>query len=728
MKEKRSKYFISDRDQTELANFWVYQDTDKSKFIKIGNKKFKEIKDYNDDENNNQQGASDAKVYELFDENEQPTGKQTFVYQGTDNNEKLSPDNPANEFFADDWLENSKLMNDKLNNTKMLEESHKFKKNYETMLNDANTLSEKDFSDKYNEKRKIFRNKTVQNIGGNSQGGAPSKNEAVKGSNAKIITTNSAKLPLSMLDADGKPYYKKIINYTSKFDILSRLQDSFAKPFPSKREDLINGVPTIKGMISSHLGYRRKFNDRDNSYKDLPIHTIKSVKDKELKNGKWVPKTINIKANMGARIPINVWTDESIARSGKGSHIKLDIDHLNSLSELVTGESSQMLGECVTYLNESYQISQVENNQFGERQHNLKEEFKDKIKLDNIEDIQREISSWITKTEIIIQEVSQYLALVRHLLGSLSLEPLAYYLHKLKKHLEEGLQSLHDNIDKDIKAIFKNIDHDFEDGVSEEMMKHLNTVNNNIQQIQQQNDIYGQQIGDIKSIMQHQDATILDGNLNISSSSFHMVYGQMQPSQYLTLKMSILKDHIDKGVERLGQTVQDNYNEYFKPIVEVAKTLIDICHALNMSIKQIKSTLEQADKTLLGKIEFCGISIHSIKEILDNFEKHIGNWITLLHDLLQVSPILSNHLDDIVENMKPFIVNVMFEPTHYDDMFILNSQAQGRLDQMAQQFEVVVNGLNENEGEAIRAMDQSAQLLRDNMTVIKDQLEKLAVY
>ena len=66
-------------------------------------------------------------------------------------------------------------MNDKLNNTKMLEESHKFKKNYETMLNDANTLSEKDFSDKYNEKRKIFRNKTVQNIGGNSQGGAPSK-------------------------------------------------------------------------------------------------------------------------------------------------------------------------------------------------------------------------------------------------------------------------------------------------------------------------------------------------------------------------------------------------------------------------------------------------------------------------------------------------------------------------------------------------------------------------
>ena len=31
-------------------------------------------------------------------------------------------------------------------------------------------------------------------------------------------------------------------------------------------------------------------------------------------------------------------------------------------------------------------------------------------------------------------------------------------------------------------------------------------------------------------------------------------------------------------------------------------------------------------------------------------------------------------------------------------MFILNTQAHARLDQMAQQFEVVCNGLNENEG------------------------------
>ncbi|MGF3914506.1 hypothetical protein ACQX8W_01350 [Staphylococcus aureus] len=45
-------------------------------------------------------------------------------------------------------------------------------------------------------------------------------------------------------------------------------------------------------------------------------------------------------------------------------------------------------------------------------------------------------------------------------------------------------------------------------------------------------------------------------------------------------------------------------------------------------------------------------------------------------------------------------------------MFILNTQAHARLDQMAQQFEVVCNGLNENEGQAIQTMDQSASLIR----------------
>ena len=97
---------------------------------------------------------------------------------------------------------------------------------------------------------------------------------------------------------------------------------------------------------------------------------------------------------------------------------------------------------------------------------------------------------------------------------------------------------------------------------------------------------------------------------------------------------------------------------------------------------------------------------------LERLVGEIDKWVSLLNDLKVASPILENHLDDIIENAKPTIVNMIFEPSHYDDMFILNTQAQARLDQMAQQFEVVCNGLNENAGQAIKTMDESASVIR----------------
>ena len=84
---------------------------------------------------------------------------------------------------------------------------------------------------------------------------------------------------------------------------------------------------------------------------------------------------------MDDRIPINVWTGDSIARTGKGTPIKLNLENLSALSNLVTGETSNMLTDCVNYLNESYNISQVENSNFGERNINLNKILKRLSKL-----------------------------------------------------------------------------------------------------------------------------------------------------------------------------------------------------------------------------------------------------------------------------------------------------------------------------------------------------------
>ena len=42
-------------------------------------------------------------------------------------------------------------------------------------------------------------------------------------------------------------------------------------------------MPTLEGLADSHLGYKRKFNKIDNTYKDIPVKKIKSVKDTDTK-------------------------------------------------------------------------------------------------------------------------------------------------------------------------------------------------------------------------------------------------------------------------------------------------------------------------------------------------------------------------------------------------------------------------------------------------------------
>ena len=59
---------INDRDLTELSGYWVYQDINTNKEIKVNGKRFMQVDSYNDDKNRNLNGAADIKIYELLDD------------------------------------------------------------------------------------------------------------------------------------------------------------------------------------------------------------------------------------------------------------------------------------------------------------------------------------------------------------------------------------------------------------------------------------------------------------------------------------------------------------------------------------------------------------------------------------------------------------------------------------------------------------------------------------
>ncbi|HCT6274986.1 TPA: hypothetical protein OT295_000611 [Staphylococcus aureus] len=717
---------INDRDLTELSGYWVYQDLKDNSTIKVNGNKYKVLSTISNNKNKNINGSADIKIFELLDSNNSPSGQQIISFEGTNNNESINPKNPLKGKVGDDWLENIKLMDNEKTTTPLLEQNNKFLELYKKKLDDANKLSNSNFYRKYGEKVAKYKNKEVVSEDGNSQGGASAIHQGVEHPEKHIVSTNPAMLPEAIWRNLKQSNFENIINFHSTNDVLSCLQDPFAKEMPGKRINIRDGVPTLNGLIDSHLGFKREFNSKTNEYKDIPVHKIESVKDTEIKNGKEVKKVININLDMDGRIPINVWTGDSIARSGKGKNIKLDIEKLGDLYQLVTGETSTMLQECVTFLNESFNISQSENSYFGDRKHKLKQKFKNVIEIDVLENMSRNITSKKNELFESIDSFMDKIGPIAILVPALNLKPLKWGINKVDSQFQRGIERIHDSIDKILVKMFKNLDHDLQDGVTEEMMKHLKIVRENIILIKNQNDIYGNQIADIKSIMSYQDATIMDGNLNINYNGQHMVSGKVNLSKYLSRKMTILKNHIDNAVEELSDYIQKVYNENFKELVrninnttEIIKGIID---GLNLLITMLY------EKRIIDGLKESSIDRKQFENSIEELKINLTKWTDFLHDLKAASPILENHLDDIVKNMKPLIVQMIFEPSHYDDMFILNTQAHARLDQMAKQFEVVCNGLNENEGQAIQTMDQSASLIRSNLIQVKEQLEKLAVY
>ena len=136
---------INDRDLTELSGYWVYQDINTNKEIKVNGKRFMQVDSYNDDKNRNLNGAADIKIYELLDDKSKPTGQQTIVYQGT-SNEAINPKNPLrSKNIGDDWIQNIKLMNDSNMSTQYLNQADEFSNQYKKKIEDANKLSKSEF-------------------------------------------------------------------------------------------------------------------------------------------------------------------------------------------------------------------------------------------------------------------------------------------------------------------------------------------------------------------------------------------------------------------------------------------------------------------------------------------------------------------------------------------------------------------------------------------------------
>ncbi len=61
--------------------------------------------------------------------------------------------------------------------------------------------------------------------------------------------------------------FDNMISFNSTNDLLTWLQDPFIKDMPGKRVNISDGVPRLDALIDSHVGYKRKLNRKDNTYR-----------------------------------------------------------------------------------------------------------------------------------------------------------------------------------------------------------------------------------------------------------------------------------------------------------------------------------------------------------------------------------------------------------------------------------------------------------------------------
>lgn len=116
-----------------------------------------------------------------------------------------------------------------------------------------------------------------------------------------------------------------------------------------------------------------------------------------------------------------------------------------------------------------------ENSNFGNRKHKLKRDFIDKICLESMEGVAMQSRQKHSLDES-IDDITLKLAPITHLIPALNTIALKQVINVIALKLENGIMAIHDTIDDRLTKLFKNIDHDFHDGVAEEMMKHLKIV------------------------------------------------------------------------------------------------------------------------------------------------------------------------------------------------------------------------------------------------------------
>ncbi|PZJ90885.1 hypothetical protein C7P64_00990 [Staphylococcus aureus] len=690
--------YITDLDAIELSSGWNYNEKlNVGKHINVNSHSYKVI-----DKVNPTSTGLGYKIYERYD-NKKPTGRLIISFDdGTD----FSDINDVNTDL--------RLAGDSIPN--QLLEAGKVYSNLKNKYQDANTMDSFEFKSKYNEDSTNYEGKSITNAGGNSLSGAIAQYLGVLDPGLSVTTTNSAPIPKS-LTRMARRDANNIHNYHSRSDTLTRINIGglMYHSMVGKHIFLENGVSTFGALVPAHTGYN--FEEKEK----LDHFDQDNIINKEVytsRNG------LKIYADMDEHTPIFVWSGDAI---GAGtSKIKLDKGHLADLNDYVHGRLTEYVNNIDIKMKDIRTSVERENNNFSQHVNETKDHFKKVIKLNELEGWIHNISNLIrTKIESKADELKGNLRTLRdqdnildlvgadHIINSIIdfIDKITDKISKFIKYGDDFIEAAFDIISNTIVKMFVNLSEGFEDGVREEVLAHLNVVIPNIQIIKNQVTNFGDGINDILTQMTHLDDNVMVNNVPINKNATKQTSKPLAESKNLLLNLEIRNKVMESGLA----TLASNINLLLVPETLRIIALISIVDACTPTLSNF-----------VGKIEWIASKVPFAKTTAETL-KSFKNLVDKLHQQLTDMRLILGELiftELIIVEMHDFFKNALLSDSLLRDIKVLSSNAKGDADMLETELHAVINAMSQNEGKSVDALKNSTASLKNNLTKLKEQLDK----
>ncbi len=273
------------------------------------------------------------------------------------------------------------------------------------------------------------------------------------------------------------------------------------------------------------------------------------------------------------------------------------------------------------------------------------------------------------------------------------------------------MEAAFDIVSNTIVKMFVNLSEGFEDGVREEVLAHLNVVIPNIQIIKNQVTNFGDGINDILTQMTHLDDNVMVNNVPINKNATKQTSKPLAESKNLLLNLEIRNKVMESGLATLASSINILLVPITSKLFNII-TLVDTC----------TSTLSY----FVGKIEWIASKVPFAKTTAETL-KSFKNLVDKLHQQLTDMRLILSELiftEYVIVEMQDFFKNALLSDSLLRDIKVLSSNAKGDADMLETELHAVINAMSQNEGKSVDALKNSTASLKNNLTKLKEQLDK----